>query len=146
MIDDLKDEKKNSSPIDAIKNSNPNQDGKAEKRTAQSEVSEEKQISKDPIPSAVKQNLAIQEVPSNSTSSSSPKSVSQEKVQRDKASSTDYTPTQQTDAPKEKPHDSSSSTPQNGMHLVEESTSHSSNTRDSEKSQVCDSSVSEVQY
>lgn len=127
MIDDLKEEKKNSNPIDAIKNSNPNQDGKAEKRTAQSEVFEEKQISKDPIPSAVK-------------------SVSLEKVQRDKASSTEYTPTQQTDAPKEKPHDSSSSTPQNGMHLLEESTSHNSNTRDSEKSQVCDSSVSEVHY
>lgn len=127
MIDDLKDEKKNSNPIDAIKNSNPNQDGKAEKRTAQSEGFEEKQISKDPIPSAVK-------------------SVSLEKVQRDKASSTEYTPTQQTDAPKEKPHDSSSSTPQNGMHLLEESTSHNSNTRDSEKSQVCDSSVSEVHY
>lgn len=127
MIDDLKDEKKNSNPIDAIKNSNPNQDSKAEKRTAQSEVFEEKQISKDPIPSAVK-------------------SVSLEKVQRDKTSSTEYTPTQQTDAPKEKPHDSSSSTPQNGMHLLEESTSHNSNTRDSEKSQVCDSSVSEVHY
>lgn len=127
MIDDLKDEKKNSNPIDAIKNSNPNQDGKAEKHTTQSEVFEEKQISKDPIPSAVK-------------------SVSLEKVQRDKASSTEYTPTQQTDAPKEKPHDSSSSTPQNGMHLLEESTSHNSNIRDSEKSQVCDSSVSEVHY
>lgn len=127
MIDDLKDEKKNSNPIDAIKNSNPNQDGKAEKRTAQSEVFEEKQISKDPIPSAVKP-------------------VSLEKVQRDKASSTEYTPTQQEDAPKEKPHDSSSSTPQNGMHLLEESTSHNSKTRDSEKSQVCDSSVSEVHY
>lgn len=49
-------------PIDAIKTSNPNQDSKAQQSTSQIDVSEKMQTSKDPIASAVQQNLATQEV------------------------------------------------------------------------------------
>lgn len=49
-------------PIDAIKTSNPNQDSKAQQSTSQIDVSEKMQTSKDPIASAVKKNLATQEV------------------------------------------------------------------------------------